>query len=113
MTEQHAENARRVEEWAVEVTWVDHVKAGAKGPTSQYGPFDNQEHRDRFLKEQRRDRAVAATRVLTRVATYTEWEGVPDANPTTEEERERLLMELYEEVAGHPYSPGSTDGSGS
>jgi hypothetical protein len=93
-----AEKARVVEEWAVEVTWVDYVKAGAKGPTSQFGPFDDRDDRDRFLKMQRRDRDIAATRVLSRIATYTDWEGVPDAEPTTVEERERLLMEWHAEV---------------
>lgn len=87
-------------EWAVEVTWLDWEKAGAKGPTSQYGPFETEEHRDRFLAEQRRDREVAATRVLTRFATYTPWDGPVDACPTSEREREALLAEHYEEMFG-------------
>lgn len=82
-------------EWAVEVTWRDWRKAGAKGPTSQYGPFETPEGRDAFVRMQRRDRDVAATRVLTRLAAYSPWDGPTAPEATSEEERERLLNEEY------------------
>lgn len=96
-------------EWAVEVTWLNWKKAGAKGPTSQYGPFETEEHRDRFLDQQRRDREVTATRVLTRRAAYTPWTASGAAEPTTEEEREALLAALYEQIAGRPVPSDADD----
>lgn len=96
-------------EWAVEVTWQDWEKAGAKGPTSQYGPFENPEHRDRFLEEQRRDREVAATRVLTRHAAYTPWTGPDAVDPTSAEEREALLIQQYERMGFALPPTGGTD----
>lgn len=107
------------DEWAVEVTWRDWKKAGAKGPTSQYGPFDTPEWRDRFLGQQRRDRDVTATRVLKRRAHYTPWVGPDAPEPTTEKEREALLRAEWERInnrnltrrlgfgyAAHPESEG-------
>jgi hypothetical protein len=85
-------------EWAVEVTWRDWKKAGAKGPTSQYGPFETEEHRDSFLNSQRRDRAITATRVLTRLAAYTPWDPSGEANPTSQEERLRMHEQFLREV---------------
>jgi hypothetical protein len=85
-------------EWAVEVTWRDWEKAGAKGPTSQFGPFDTPAQRDSFLEMQRRDRDIAATRVLTRRAAYTPWDGPDTPTPTSEEERESLLELYYEHM---------------
>ena len=96
-------------EWAVEVTWLDWEKAGAKGPTTQYGPFETEQHRDRFLAEQRRDRDVSATRVLTRTATYTPWDGPETACATSEQEREALLAEHYEEIFGRIVAGPGTD----
>lgn len=94
-------------EWAVEVTWRDWQRAGAKGPTSQYGPFENEDHLNRFLAEQRRDRDVAATRVLTRLAAYTAWTGPSQVLPTSEEERQVLLTQAYESMFGRatPFAP--------
>lgn len=83
-------------EWAVEVTWRDWKAAGAKGPTSQYGPFETEAHRDNFLDMQRRDRDITATRVLSRHAAYSPWVGPSEAEPTTEEEREARLRRWYE-----------------
>lgn len=87
-------------EWAVEVTWRDWKKAGAKGPTSQYGAFETEGHRDRFLASQRKDRDVTATRVLTRRAAYTPWVGPETSEQTTEAEREALLAAEYERIIG-------------
>lgn len=95
-------------EWAVEVTWVDAKKAGAQGPTSQYGPFETEAHRDKFLTEMRRDRAISATRVLTREASYTPWEPTGEASPISDEERDALLMALWREV-NTPAAPASAD----
>lgn len=61
-----------ITEWAVEVTWRDWQAAGAEGPTSQFGPFTDG-GRDQFIALQRRDRDVAAIRILTRRAAYTPW----------------------------------------
>ena len=85
-------------EWAVEVTWRDWRKAGAKGPTSQFGPFSTQEQRDSFLEMQRRDRDITATRVLERRAAYTDWTGPDTPTQTSEEEREALLNAYYESM---------------
>jgi len=95
-------------EWAVEVTWTDWQKAGAKGPTSRFGPFEHPHQRDQFITIQRRDRDVAATRVLTRHAAYTPWTGPDDVIPTSEEERTALLAQLYEEITGSPTPPEVT-----
>jgi hypothetical protein len=84
-------------EWAIEVTWLDWKKAGAKGPTSQFGPFETEEQCDSFLVQYRRDRDIAATRVLTRRVAYTEWEG-GEPIATTKEERDRLLKEWLREI---------------
>ncbi|WP_300953852.1 hypothetical protein [Nocardioides oceani] len=96
-----------ITEWAVEVTWADWRAAGAKGPTSQYGPFEHESQRDLFLATQRRDRAVAATRVLTRRAAYTAWTPTSAVEETSEAERQRLLAEVYEQITGavHPHPP--------
>lgn len=94
-------------EWAVEVTWRDWRKAGAKGPTSQFGPFEERPPVDRFLEIQRRDRDVAATRVLTRQAAYTPWAGPENADPTSEEERDALLQAFYEQMT-NPAAPTRT-----
>lgn len=82
-------------EWAVEITWKDWKKAGAHGPTSQYASFDTKEACDTFVDMQRRDPDVAATRVLSRRAAYTAWEG-PEPDPTTEADREARLRDYYE-----------------
>lgn len=95
-----------ITEWAVEVTWRDWQKAGAHGPTSQYGPFDNPGQRDSFLEQQRRDRDVTATRVLTRQATYTPWEQESDQGPTTEEERNELLAAHHHKILAHLRTEG-------
>lgn len=92
-------------EWAVEVTWRDWKAAGAKGPTSQYGPFEHPFQRDQFIAMQRKDRDVAATRVLTRRAVYTPWVGPDAPSPTSEEEREALLTEFYEQMTGTSATP--------
>jgi hypothetical protein len=86
-------------EWALEVTWRDWKKAGAKGPTSQFGPFENRDHLDEFEKTQRRDRDIRATRVLTRRAAYTPWTGPDTPEPTTEREREQLLADLHRQLS--------------
>lgn len=87
-------------EWAIEVTWADWKKAGAQRPTSQYGPFSDEERATIFHTQQRRDRAIAATRVLTRYATYTPWEvatlPVGETGPTSEAERDRLHEEYLQ-----------------
>jgi hypothetical protein len=99
-------------EWAVEVTWRDWKKAGAKGPTSLYAQFDTPEQRDQFLAIQRRDRDVAATRVLTRLAAYTPWEGPESPEATSDEEREALLASLYTEITGHVAPSGGESAGG-
>lgn len=85
-------------EWAVEITWVDWRKAGAMGPTSLRGPLETIEECERLLSEVRRDRAVAATRVLTRQAAYTPWAGPEVADVVTEQEREALLQDLFDRM---------------
>lgn len=97
--------AKGAAEWAVEVTWSDWHKAGAKGPTSQYGPFADEGHRDRFLECQRRDRDVAGTRVLARSAAYTPWVG-EDVSPTSSDERDVLLLREWERI--HSHTPAAT-----
>lgn len=111
MTDQLPENARLPEphvEWAVEVTWRDWKKAGAKGPTSQYGPFDKREAADRFLDQQRRDRDVAATRVFERLAAYTVWDSIEEPEPTSEADRNLRLARYYDRMADemglHPHA---------
>lgn len=64
--------ARTVTEFAVEITWVDHVKAGAKGRRGIYGWLEDRTQVDLIREAYRRDRAIEATRVLTRTATYTD-----------------------------------------
>lgn len=85
-------------EWAVEVTWRDWKKAGAKGPTSQFGPFSTPESRDAFLDQQRRDRDIAATRVLTRRAAYTPWDSTDQPEPTSEADRDLRLARYYDRM---------------
>lgn len=97
VAEQIADLLDPVIEHAVEVTWVDPAKAGAKGKTSQYDPFTDPEHLRRFHRDMRSDIAVASTRVLTRVAAYTDWIG-GDPVPIEPGERDRLLQQRYDEV---------------
>lgn len=84
-------------EWAVEVTWRDWKKAGAKGPTSQFGPFEDEGARDRFIDVQRRDRDVAATCVFTRWAAFTVWDSTEEPEPTSEADRNLRLARFYNE----------------
>lgn len=98
-------------EWAVEITWVDPEKSGAKGPTSQYGEFEDQEHLASYLRTCRQDRAIAATRIMRRRAGYTPWEPTEEPQPTSEEERERLYREFMEEVYARNAVPATRDDS--
>lgn len=95
-------------EWAVEVTWADWRKAGAKGPTSQFGPFDHPFQRDQFVAKMRRDRDITAIRVLTRRAVYTEWTAAGERIITSPEERERLLAEHFADMFA-PTATGEAD----
>lgn len=92
-------------EWAVEVTWADWKRAGARGPTSQYGPFTTPESRDAFVDIQRRDREIAATRVLSRFAAYSPWAGPTEADATSEEDRSARLERYYAEMFPLSTSP--------
>lgn len=85
-------------EWLVEVTWRDWKKAGAKGPTSEYGPMETEEQRDSFLDWMRRDRDIVATRVLERRAYYTPWTGPEEVSVVTDEEREARLAEYHQRI---------------
>lgn len=97
-------------EWAVEVTWLDWKRAGAKGPTSQFGPFETEESRDRFIDTQRRDRDIAGTRILSRLAAYTPWEGPEEVEATTEEDRNERLDRLHAEMFAHLSRPSEGGG---
>lgn len=97
MSDDHPALGEPQREWAVEVTWVDWKRSGAKGPTSQYGAFKTEAGRYRFLDVQRRDREVAATRVMSRMAAYTQWGPETEPEPTSEEDREARLDRFYKE----------------
>jgi hypothetical protein len=85
------DEAVEVVEWFVEAEWVDHVKAGAAGPTSTYGPFVDLGHRDRFTDGHiSMDRSVARHRLLRRSAIYTPQVPVGEWVSVSEDERNAL-----------------------
>ena len=85
-------------EWGVEVTWVDPARAGALGPTSQYGPFTSIRQVESFVDQQRIDEEIAATRVLARAAAYTDWAPLTESEPTTREDRAARKERLFEKL---------------
>lgn len=76
-----------IEEWGVEVTWVDANAAGAAGSTSLYGPM-TRDHADSFLMRQRAERSISSTRLVRRLAIYTPWEPETPFVPTSDQDRD-------------------------